>query len=148
MQVIGCTFTKIAAERSLSFKSNSSINTDIEFTEVNKEEMPLLKEAQALKINFKFGISYSTTPDKKGEKNGEVVFEGNILLSATKDEVKDLLKSWKKKEIPAPVRVPLLNFILKKCSAKALDLEEQLNLPPHIPFPLVKLQPKEEKSQS
>lgn len=143
MQLIGFNLHKIKAEKSNAFK-RSSINTNIEFTNVDKDKLDLLKDAEALKISFVFSITYADAEKAEKEKKenqeniGEVTFEGDILFSANKDESKDITKSWKKKQIPDQYRIPLINFILKKCSVKALSLEEDLNLPAHIPFPQVR----------
>ena len=150
MQLIGFNLKKISASRSPDFK-RGSINTNIEFNDVIKEKLDLLKDTEALKISFVFSIIYSekeSNPEAgKNQENknpaqnqGEVTFEGDVLFSANKEEAKDVTKSWKKKQIPEQFRLPMINFILKKCSVKALSLEEDLNLPAHIPFPQVRKQ--------
>ena len=138
MQLIGFNLRKISASRSSDFKK-SSINTNIEFVDVIKEKLDLFKEEDALKISFSFMATYTDAEDKE-KSNGEVNFEGDIILSTNKDESKDIIKSWKKKQISDNIRIPLINFIIKKCSVKALSLEEDLNLPAHIPFPQVQKQ--------
>ena len=135
MQVIGFNFTKISAERVLAQKPVGGINTNIEFSEIAKEEVTLLKEQDALRIGFKFSITYNEAEAKKELKAGEVVFEGNIILAASKDESKDILKGWKKKDISNAFKVPIFNMILRKCSTKALELEDEVGLPYHIPIP-------------
>ena len=144
MQLIGFNLNKIKAEKSPAFK-RSSINTNIEFIEVEKDKLDLLKDTEALKIAFIFSIAYTDAEakeqkkeEKEEQKHGEISFEGTVLFSANKDESKDLTKSWKKKQIPEQFRIPLINFILKRCSVKALSLEEDLNLPSHIPFPQIR----------
>ncbi len=148
MQLIGFNLKKVSASRSPDFK-RGSINTNIEFSDVIKEKLDLLKDTEALKIAFIFSILYSEkemnpenqekNQETKSEKSqGEVTFEGDILFSANKEEAKEITKSWKKKQIPEQFRLPMINFILKKCSVKALSLEEDLNLPSHIPFPQVR----------
>lgn len=136
MQLIGFNLKKIHAERSQNFK-RGPINTNIEFVEVEKDKVDFLKDLDAIRISFIFTVTYAD-PEKKDEpKQGEVLFEGDLALSATKDELKDIIKSWKKKQLPDNIRFPLINYILKKCSARALSLEDELNLPTHIPFPQV-----------
>ena len=147
MQLICFNLNKIKADKSPSFK-RSSINTNIEFIDVEKDKLDLLKDTEALKIAFIFSIAYTDVEKDKQEKKeetkeeikneGEISFEGTVLFSANKDESKDLTKSWKKKQIPEQFRIPLINFILKRCSVKALSLEEDLNLPSHIPFPQIR----------
>ena len=142
MQVIGFNLSKVLAERSPDF-TRSAINTNIEFSNVEKEKVDLLKDAEAVKISFKFSVIYEDR-EKKEKKNGEVSCEGVIVLSTSKEEAKDFHKSWKKKEVPKDTMIPLYNVILKKCSLKALQLEDDLNLPPHIPFPQIRAQPNQD----
>lgn len=137
MQVIGFNLKKILVEKSTNFQ-RGPINTNIEFKEIEKEKVDLLKDLEALKFSFIFLVVYSDQEKKDELKHGEVSFEGDILLSAEKDEAKEITKLWKKKQIEDKVRIPLINFILKKCSVKALSLEEDLNLPSHIPFPQIR----------
>ena len=139
MQLIGFNLNKIKAEKSPNF-IRGSINTNIEFTDINKEKLDLLKDNDALKISFIFSITYSYQDKQDKEKDekenqGEISFYGDMLFSANKEESKDILKAWKKKQILDQFRIPMINFVLKKCSVKALSLEEDLNLPVHIPFP-------------
>ncbi len=150
MQVIGFNLTRIAAERELIIKP-ANPNVTIQFTNVEKEKIDLLKENEAIRIFFRFSIVYGDvaepeTEDKsksqKTEKQGEISFEGAIVLSASKEESKDLQKAWKKKQLPEHLRFPLYNTILKKCSIKAASLEEEIGLPSHVPIP--QLQPKPE----
>lgn len=134
MRIIGLNFTKILAEKSPDFKL-AEINTNIEFEDIAKEDVGLPKEdSESLKITFKFSVNYSDK-EKKDSKKGEVVFQGNILLLASKEESKELLKSWKKKELPDQFRISLFNFLLQKCSLRALQLEEEIGLPLHFPLP-------------
>ena len=65
-------------------------------------------------------------------------------MSASKEDSKTLTKSWKKNEIPDGTKIPLFNVILKKCTTKALQLEEELLLPSHIPMPQLRPQSKKE----
>jgi hypothetical protein len=51
-------------------------------------------------------------------------------------------KLWKKKEMPNAMRLPIFNFILRKCTAKALTLQDELGLPTHIPLPRFDLEEK------
>ena len=100
MNILGFNLTKIAANRSSKILPNPMMNTNIEFLDVVKEEIEMLKENDAVKITFKFSVDYadSKEKDKKTpEIEGKVEFEGIIILSASKDEAKDIFKFWKKK---------------------------------------------------
>jgi len=135
MQIIGFNLSKILAERAENFQ-RSPINTNIEFINFEKEKIQFLKEAEGLKVSFKYSIIYGEQEGKG--KQAEVSFEGFIIVSAEKEEIKDIQKSWKKKKIPSKLQMFLYNFILKRCSLKAAILEEDMNIPAHIPIPQVK----------
>lgn len=136
MQLVGFGLKKVLAERYPNFK-RGHINTNIEFKEVEKEEINFLKDEEGLRIAFVFSISYLDA-EKKEEKFGEVIFEGDMALSVSKDEFKEFTKSWKNKKIPDQYHIPLINFIIRKCSTKALALEDDLAIPFHIPIPQVR----------
>ena len=141
MQVIGFNFSKILAEREQEIKQ-TSINTNIEFLDVTKEEVGLLKEGEAVKISFKYSVTYSET-EKSEKKDGEITFEGNIVLAVTKEESKKLIDSWKNKTISTSTQIPLVNLILKKCSPKSAMLADELGIPSPLPLPKIAPKPKE-----
>ena len=140
MRVIGFNFTKISAEKFPDFK-RCSMNTNIEFTNLEKEKVDILKDQEAIKLSFKYSVNYEEEKEKKEDNNkklGEVSFEGIIVFSVTKEESKQLQKSWKKKQISPAIQIPIYNFILTKCSPKAVSLEDDLALPIHLPVPQIK----------
>ena len=139
MQIIGFNFTKILAEKSPDFE-RSGLNTNIEFTNVIEEKVPILKDSESIKVSFKYSLIYSTQDEKKKEKEekkGEVTFEGNIVLAVNKEEAKSLQKDWKKRKLPESIKIPLFNLILRKCSIKAAQLQEDVSLPIHLPIPKI-----------
>lgn len=136
MKVIGFNLDEMHSKKSFDFK-HMAISTDVLFTEVEKTKVDLIKDNEALKIEFKFTVSYKDSEKKDSQEKNEVTISGNILLMVSKEEAKDFLKSWKSKEIPRDKALTLYNFVLKKCSIKALQLEEDTNLPFHIPFPQI-----------
>ena len=147
MRLSGFNFTKVSAEKSKEFKLGSKINTNINFLDIEKEESGIVKEeSEVLRVSFNFSVTYTDVEkQEKGANRGEVSLTGFIILMATKEESKLLLDSWKKKELPVAFKVPIFNFILKKCSVRALQLEEELGLPLHLPLPQLKAGEKEEK---
>lgn len=145
MQIIGFNLTKIHAEKSPDFK-NTSRNYAVEFTNLDKEKIDILKDSEALNLSFKYSLLYGTqdnTPEKKiTDKQGEVSFEGIIKVAAEKDEAKEFHKAWKKKQIPQSAALPIQNFILKRCSIKSVLLHDELGLPdPHLRIPQLQLSP-------
>ncbi|MEK6850274.1 MAG: hypothetical protein AABX85_01730 [Nanoarchaeota archaeon] len=145
MNVLSFNFTKISAERKLPFK-HKSIRTNIEFINIEKDEIEMLKDSEVIKISFNFVVDYSESKEKEESKEptGKIIFEGVVILSADKEESKEILEAWKNKKLPETTKAALFNLILKKCSIKALSLEEELNLPYHLPLPNIKKTPQKE----
>jgi len=139
MKVIGFNIEEISGKKSQELK-RYSINTDITFSNVEKSKLDVLKEDEALKVSFKFLVNYKDADSKSDEAKNQVSILGSLLLMVDKELSKEFIKSWKNKQVPKDKMVSLYNFILKKCSVRALQLEEDLNLQPHIPFPQVKQQ--------
>ncbi len=149
MQIVGFNFTKVSAEKAADFTAGSEISTDIKFVDIAKEETDFAKEgSEAMKASFEFKVSYGKK-EKKGKNplNGDIILNGFIILMATGEEANDVQKAWKNKELPQNFKMPIFNFLLKKCSMKALQLEEELGLPLHLPMPHISPAPanKDEK---
>ena len=68
---------------------------------------------------------------------------GGIVISAENKEAGEILEKWKEKELSESFRLFLFNFILNKTGIKALQLEDDLNLPYHLPMPSLKKQEKD-----
>ena len=143
MQVIGFNFTNISAKKEQEVKS-SNIALNISFPNIEKEKLDLLKDKETLKTEFDFSIVYQnqesnekSKKEKETKPEAELLFQGSILILTSDEESRDILKAWKKnKEIEPQLRIFLTNLVLKKCSAHALNLQEELNLPSHIKVPM------------
>jgi hypothetical protein len=132
MRILGFNYTKLSATRERELQQ-ISISTNIKFTDFEKEKIDMFQNEEIYKLYFDFIISYDS--DKKKESKAKISAEGFILLSLNSDEVKEFTKSWKKKEIPPQFVLTIYNFLWKKCSLKAIHLEEDLGLPLHLPIP-------------
>ena len=143
MKIIGFNFTKISIERlqdALFPSGELKINTEMDVPELKELKSDILKTNEdILTVKFTYTINYN--PDF-----AKIELEGRILLALEPKLAKDTLKQWKKKKMPDDVRIFLFNGILKKSSLKALSLEEELNLPLHIPMPSFKKEEKEERN--
>ena len=135
MRIIGFNLSKISAERKEKKVEKIQLSQNINIKDVIKEKIPI-SESEALSIKFTFTIDYS-------EDFANVEFGGIVLILPEKDELKTFLKSWKDKKIPDEFRTPLFNFIMSKCNIKALNLEEELSIPHHIPMPYINPQEKQ-----
>ncbi|MDO8563379.1 MAG: hypothetical protein Q7R87_00010 [Nanoarchaeota archaeon] len=145
MKVIGYNLTKVLAEKKAEAKTINSINTSIEFVNIEKDKIDSIKDFEVIKVNFNFTVSYESQADKKDTilKIARIELEGNLIFAADKEESKELLKFSKKKDLPTNIKVPLNNVIFKKCLIRSLELADSLNLPFHIPIPQATLQQKQ-----
>lgn len=128
MQIIGFNFEKISVEKKKQLGGKIEIKQNINIKEISSEKIDLFKDKDALKFGFEFIVNYS--PDI-----AELKFTGIVVSVMEKEKTKEILKKWKNKKISDDVRLPLFNFILTKCNIKALQFEEEFNLPMHIPMP-------------
>ena len=137
MRAVSFTFKKIKVEKTKDSFKDVKINSKINLTGV--EIIPseaLQKKEGLLKVGFVYNIIYN--PDI-----ARIDFEGNVLLVTDKEKVKEIEGEWKNKKISEDLRIFLFNIILRKANIKALELEEEMNLPLHIPLPILKKQKKE-----
>ena len=136
MKVIGFNFSKISIEKLKGSAENLKINTEIEVPEIKEIKSNILKTKEEL-IEAKFAYIVKYEPGF-----AKVELEGRALLAVEPKIAKDVLKQWKKKKLPEDFRILLFNVIMKKSALKALNLEDELNLPLHTPMPSLR---KEEK---
>lgn len=139
MKIIGFNFTKTSAEKlkePSELKEQVKINTQIDVPELTEVKTHVLKTKEELiGAKFVYGVNYEPGFAK-------VELEGRILVSVEPKIAKEVFKQWKKKKMPEDFRLLLFNVILKKSSLKALHLEEELNLPLHMPMPSFKKEQK------
>lgn len=135
MQIIGFNLSKISTERKEKQQGKLEIKQNINIDDISEDKISI-SDKDIIKISFTFSVNYS--PDF-----AKVELKGQIVLLPEKEELKDILKDWKKKQISEKFRIPLFNFIMSKCNIKALSLEEELNLPLHVPMP--RISPKKEE---
>ena len=130
MKIIGFNFTKISAEKKADPKGKIKINSNVEITNTIKDKVEIIKDSEVYKFDFKYSINYEP-------KTAFIEFEGNILSILEKEKAKEVQKSWKKKKVPDEIRIVLFNLIMTKCNIKALQLEEELGIPSHVPLPRI-----------
>lgn len=64
---------------------------------------------------------------------------GHVDYVGPEKEVKKMLADWKKdkRNLDFESVRTILNLVLIKCNIKALELSQQVNLPPHLAMPLM-----------
>lgn len=136
MKVLGFNFKKISAERFSNSKTEIKIGVDTNILEIQEARADFLNEKEkALGIKFITIISYEPGFAK-------IELAGEAILSLEASKLKQVLEGWKKKDLPEEFEKAISNLILMKSSLRALPLEEELALPPHIQFSFSKTQEK------
>ena len=125
MTVVGFSFTKMLAERKKAPMESIKVTSDVKVTNVTKDTMG--KENLA-RFDFEFTLNY-------GEP-GELILTGEVLFMDEPAKVAQLAENWKKqKAVEAKVLTQVLNAVLYRANIKALELMQEVGLPPHIGLP-------------
>jgi hypothetical protein len=132
MKIVGFSFSKIHVEKALGDFKDIKINNSIDISSIEKVNNEILnKKEDLITVAFKFSIKYE-------ENVAKIEFEGTTLLAMEPKEAKRLLDEWKNKKLSDDFKVPIFNVILRKSNIRALTLEDEMNLPPHVNLPSLK----------
>lgn len=134
MTIVGFNFKKINVDRNGGAKGKVNISNNVSIKDVEKSELPFGKGKQdGLKFSFEFISKYEP-------KVGSIVLGGELLFIEDPKKVKEIAEEWKKnKKLPGNVTAGILNTILQRSNILSLILSQEVNLPPPIPLPKVKL---------
>lgn len=141
MPVIRFNIDKINVEKKNQLKKTDiNVKNDINIKKVSEKELSLGNTKKiGARFDFEFGLVYE--PDL-----GSLKLNGHLFFFDETSDVKNMINSWnKEKKIPHEVLVELVNNIIVRCGVRALQLEEQVNLPPHIKFPIASTKSPTEK---
>lgn len=131
MKLVGFDFKKISAERFKDSAESLKFNTKLDISSINTLKSDILKtKEELLKIEFVYSVFYEP-------EFAKLELAGKIIIAVEPRIARDILKGWKDKETLDEFRIFMFNIILRKANIKALQLEEELGLPPHIPLPSV-----------
>ncbi len=133
MKLLAFNITKFGGERKLDFDGELDIKQNINIKSFEKFK-PEGSKQESLKAEFQFGIIY--------EGLGSVDIEGAVFIGADSKLIKETIKEFEDKNLTSPMQVAIMNVIMQKSSIKALQIEEELGLPPHIRLPSLKPQQK------
>jgi len=130
--IINYRLDKIAVQKKSQPKGTMEAKNNLHITNITEEALSSLTKEKALNMQFAFSITYE--PNIASLEIG-----GNITYMNDPKTIKDILENWtKNKKIKQEIATPVFNFILSKCNIKALRLEEDLELPFHVPIPRIK----------
>jgi len=140
MRLIGFNFEKMNSERFSDSSESLKYNTKIDLSNISTLKSGFIKlKDEILKVSFNYSVSYEPNYAK-------IELTGHLLISIEPKLAREILRDWQDKKTPEDFRIFLFNVIIRKANIKALQLEDDLGLPPHVPFPSLKKQePKEEK---
>lgn len=132
MKIVGFNFNKVSIEKKSSDFNKLNIKTNIDLTGVKMIESEVIKtKEEIVEVSFSYSIDYS--PDI-----AKINLSGNLLVMVDSKTSKDFLKQWKNNQFPEEHKLFLFNVILRKSNLKSLQLEDEMDLPLHIPLPSVK----------
>ena len=127
IKLIGAKFSEIEAKRDLDFSGKLELKTNIQIISLEKVE----KSKDRLKITYLFEINY--------KELGHIKIKGDLYISSDEKIIKSILKDKEDKKYNSPEYIQLTNFIIRKASIKAFELEEELGLPIHIKLPTLSI---------
>ena len=132
MRLIGFNLTKMNLEKKSDNFKGIKINTGIDLLEIKEVNSTLFNSQEPiLMIKFNQYVNYD-------KDVASLSFYGNLIVSTDQKQAREVFDKWKDKKLPEDFKLTIFNLIFKKITLKALQMEEELNLPPHIPFPSFK----------
>jgi len=137
--IVGFSLTKILLERKESPIRKIEVKSKLHMVSMEKHGVKLVEGKDTLRFNFEYDINY--LPDL-----ATISFKGYVLFVSDPKQTDELMKEWKKnKTLGKELQSAIYNFIFNKCNIKALEMEDEFNLPPHIQLPQIKLEEIKEK---
>ncbi len=133
MPIIGFSFDKILVENKMEKgKMPEKVETHIIINDIKQEDAGVNVKEGILRLSFLFELEY--TP-----KVADMLLGGKVTYVGEDKETKKIFANWKKdqKNMDFNAIRPIINFVLVKCNIKALELSQEVNLPPHLPIPVV-----------
>ena len=134
MPIVGFSFEKIHVERKKPVKGKIDINNNMKVVEIEDRDLSFSKGQSG--VNFKFDFSTNYEPDI-----GSINFTGEVIFMDEEKNIKHIIDEWKKnKKVDKGLMSQILNHALMKCNIQALVLSQEINLPPPIMLPKVKIE--------
>ena len=132
MKLLGFNFTKIGIEKYKDSFKDLRLENNLDIIHISEVKQDVLRsDDEFLAVKFKYIIDYKPEIAK-------VEMEGTMVVSVESKTAKDVLKKWKTKETSEEFRIPLFNIIFRKAGIKALELEDDMNLPLHMQMPAIR----------
>jgi hypothetical protein len=131
MKLVGFDFKKISIERFKETVDSLKFNTKLDISSIEPLKSDLLKtREELLKVEFVYSVLYEP-------EFAKLELAGKMIIAVEPKIAREVLRGWKDKETPEEFRLFMFNVILRKANIRALQLEEEIGLPPHIPLPSI-----------
>ncbi len=135
MTIVSFGFNKLEVVKNKPIKDKVSVSNNVRIDEVEETTMNFGKQKQRV---IKFSFNYKTT---YSDEVGHLEIKGDLYYTGEKKIIDSVLKQWKdSKSVPDEVKTPVINTILGKSTILALSLSNEVNLPPQVNLPKVKVQ--------
>ncbi len=134
ISLLGFNYNKISCQKYPNFKGKLEVKPNINIVSIEKHELNLIKQ-DAIKVVFSFNVNYKDLAD--------VTLDGEMILRTDSKTQKEVLKGWKEKKFDQEIQTMILNLIMQKASIRAIELEDEMNLPIHIRIPRLEVSKKE-----
>jgi len=135
MPVIGISISAINAKKFEDITGPVKVNSNTNIKDIKEQDLPALNK-KGLSVNFEFKTQYV---NDKNKTLAEIIIGGDVFF--IDNEQDKILKDWKKdKKLPDEINLQIINTVLRKGITKALNLSEELQLPPPIILPFAKKQ--------
>lgn len=131
MKLVGFNYSKISVEKLKALK-DAKIDTKINLANLKEVSSGTFKSKdEIIAIEFNYYIGYEPEMAK-------INLDGNLLIALEPKKAKQIVKDWKNKTLDEDFKFNVLTIILNKANVKALELEEEMNLPYHLPLTSLK----------
>lgn len=141
MPIISFNYDKISTERKLDkLPGKVDVSQNLNIKNIRFDELKFTDSSEkVLRFEFEFNVVY-------GPDVGATLLAGHLLYTNEKKKLDEIEKLWKKdKKLSNEIATQVFNNILVRCNLKALQFNQDVNLPPHINLPLVRPPQKDKK---
>jgi hypothetical protein len=125
IKLIGSKFSKLEASRNSEFSGKVAMSNDIKILLIDRTK----EDKETLKIKYSYKVNYADL--------GYVLLEGFIFVTSDSKTNKNILKTFEDRQFDSEEQLIITNMIVQKASIRALQLEEEFNLPIHIKLPSI-----------